>query len=1055
MKSINLWGRIVAVAALLLLVAGGSAFAQLQSGNLYGTVTDDQGAALPGVTVTLSGGGAPQVQVTNAQGAFRFLGLSPGSYDLKAELEGFSTIDYPNITINIGRNTQIEVKLSAAVEDVITVTAESPLLDERRISTGATVSQTELEKIPTSRDPWAVLQTTPGVLTDRINVGGNESGQQSQYVGPGSGGDQAVWSVDGVVITDMAALGSSPAYYDFDSFEEMQVTTGGSDSTIATGGVVLNMVTKRGTNEWRGSGRYYLTDDSNQSDLEFDDSELGQAGDYNSTSRARNFVTGVVTEPGGKHQQASFKQGNRIVDVKDYGAELGGPIVRDRLWVWGSYGRQKVDLLTVSDVSDFTDLETGNLKLNAQIAANNSATAFAINSDKVKIGRNAGPTRPQETTWNQAKFGADPTAYKIEDTHIFSSNFYLTGLYSRVNGGFELVPQGGFEANGPTSYFDESSVWHNTFLLNQTERPQEQYKADASSFFNTGSLSHELKFGAGYREAEVISLTRWGGLGVLYNGPQLFGTTDNVLGAARDGNPDVLNDYTQAYLQDTMTVGNLTLNAGLRYDKQGGENKDVSIRANPHIPDILRSVSFTGGDIGFEWADITPRLGLTYALGAERKTLLRASYSRFADQLGAGTASWLNTTRAPSYAYFYTSNPGSAPGIIPLSDIDLGSGPSFCGRPFCYSGNVNPNNGQLLQSNALDSDLSAPITDEILLGVEHALLPEFVVGLNFTYRQLTGLLEAETLVFDGDPYSDANLQSVGRLHRHSDYVPGYATPFNPLPSGATQRAVVVCNPGSTPTSCFNDPTQRHAETPQHVLPDGTPYALTFWQLRPGVNTRGGSFLENGDREQEYLGTSLVFNKRLANRWMLRGNFSWSDWTWSSIPDSENEDPTLTLGGGTEEGDPVLQGSGTGSGAKGGIYINSEWAYSVNGLYQVAPDRVWGFNVALNLTGRQGYPIPYFQRITTDSNQQNAAVNVQVTDAPDTYRLDDIHMVDARIEKEFTFSDVGLTLGVDCFNLFNEAYVLQRNHRLAQATSDHVREVTSPRVLRLGARISFR
>ena len=242
--------------ALAVLLAAAPAFAQLQTGNLYGTVQDEQGSPLPGVTVTLTGGGAPQVQVTNAQGQFRFLGLGPGSYALKAELEGFSTVDYPNITINVGRNTEIEVTMSGAVEDVITVTAESPLLDERRITTGATVASTELEKIPTARDPWAILQTTPGVLTDRINVGGNESGQQSQYVGPGSGGDQAVWSVDGVVITDMAALGSSPAYYDFDAFEEMQVTTGGSDSTIATGGVVLNMVTKRGTNEWRGSGRY-------------------------------------------------------------------------------------------------------------------------------------------------------------------------------------------------------------------------------------------------------------------------------------------------------------------------------------------------------------------------------------------------------------------------------------------------------------------------------------------------------------------------------------------------------------------------------------------------------------------------------------------------------------------------------------------------------------------------------------------------------------------------------------------------------------------------------
>src|SRR3954470_18804919 len=101
MKSTNLWGRIVAVAALLLLAVGGTAFAQLQTGNLYGSVTDDKGATLPGVTVTLTGQAAPTVQVTNAQGQFRFLGLPPGSYALKAELEGFSTVDYPTIVINV------------------------------------------------------------------------------------------------------------------------------------------------------------------------------------------------------------------------------------------------------------------------------------------------------------------------------------------------------------------------------------------------------------------------------------------------------------------------------------------------------------------------------------------------------------------------------------------------------------------------------------------------------------------------------------------------------------------------------------------------------------------------------------------------------------------------------------------------------------------------------------------------------------------------------------------------------------------------------------------
>jgi hypothetical protein len=1019
MKSSNLWGRIVAVAAMLLVLGGGAAFAQLQTGNLFGTVMDEQGSPLPGVTVTLTGQAAPQVQVTNAQGEFRFLGLSPASYQLKAELEGFSTIEYPNIVINIGRNTTIEVTLASAVEDVITVTAESPLLDERRISTGNTVSQTELEKIPTARDPWAILQSTPGVLTDRINVGGNESGQQSQYVGPGSPGDQAIWSVDGVVITDMAALGSSPAYYDFDSFEEMQVTTGGSDSTIGTGGVVLNMVTKRGTNEWRGTGRYLVADQDWQSDTDISDDDLGQAGPWN----------GSAAVPGG-FSQPEVRQGNRIVTVEDYGAELGGPIVKDRLWVWGAYGLQEVDLLTIADVSDFTELETMNIKFNAQLAPSNSATLFALSSDKVKIGRNAGPFRPQETTWNQSKFGDDPTAAKLEDTHIFSSNFYLTGLYSIVNGGFQLAPQGGTDQ---ATFLDFAGVWHNTFVLYQTERPQEQYKADASSFFNTGSLSHELKFGAGYRKAEVASLSRWGGAGYFISSDYLGGAA-GYLYAARDAFPAATNEYTSVYLQDTLSIGNLTANVGLRYDLQEGVNEARTVQASPIFPDFLPSVTYGGGDAGFEWESIVPRLGLTYALGAERKTLLRASYSQFADQLGIGPTFQLNPLVLPSYVYLYTDPAADGRGDLGRNDIvdnngngvlDLGDSPGF-------GGYYNPLTRGVLGINGVDPNLDPQTTDELLFSVEHALLPEFVVGLNLTYRQISDILESELLVFDGDPYSPENINSIGRVHRASDY---------------EQVTNIPAAPANRP----------------RILPDGTPYNLVYYQLRPGIESRGGTFLENGDREQEYTGASLTFNKRLANRWMLRGNFTWSDWEWSSVPNSELEDPTAFLGGGFE-GEPVMQGSGTGSGSKGAVYINSEWSYSLNGLYQISPDRPWGFNAALSVTGREGYPMAYHERLNPGARAGIPGfTRVQVV-GNDQIRLDDIHILDARVEKEFTFSDFGLTLGVDVFNVLNESYILQRNHRLRVGrsaanplapASDFITESTSPRIFRLGARFSFR
>jgi len=1025
MKNSKVWGRIVAVVAVLLLAGGGAAFAQLQTGSLLGTVVDEQGSALPGVTVTVSGQGAPQVQVTDATGKFHFPSLTPASYKLKAELEGFSTIEYPNVAINIGRNTQIEVTLSAAVEDVITVLGETPLLDERRISTGATVSNTELEKIPTARDPWAVLQSTPGVLTDRINVGGNESGQQSAYVGPGSAGDQAIWAVDGVVITDMAALGSSPAYYDFDSFEEMQVTTGGSDSTIATGGVVLNMVTKRGTNEWRGTGRYIKADKAWQANTSIDKGSLGKAGFFNGGN-------GTTTGPIAGNAQPTIHQGNQIDSVQEYGAELGGPIVKDRLWVWGSYGDQKIDLRTIANVQDLTKLRTENVKFNAQIAANNSATVFGLQSEKKKNGRNAGPFRPQETTWDQSNFGDKPTAAKVEDTHIFNSNFYLTGLYSIVNGGFQLAPEGGLNT---TRFLDIGGVNHNTFYLYQTARPQKQAKLDASSFFNTGNLSHELKFGAGYRIADVESTSRWGGAGYYIDKAYLGSTFPySYLYIARDAHPSARNKYTNLYAQDTLSVGNLTANIGVRWDKQTGVNNPTSIAANPLLPNVMPAVTYGGGDAGFTWNTIVPRLGLTYALGAERKTLLRASYSRFADQLGIGPTFQLNTATASQYAYFYSYLNG--PGTVTVKDIVDQNGDGridandTAGAHF--SGNVNPFTGGLLQSNAVNHDLQPQMTDELLFSVEHALLPEFVVGINATYRKISDILQTNLLVFDGDAYSAANVQSVGRVATRNDY-----------------ELVSLADPAGKP----------------RILPNGQPYTLQYYQLKSGITSRGGTYLYNGGREQEYKGASLTFNKRLANRWMLRGNYSYADWTWSKIPAQDQPDPTHFLGGGYQEGDIVMQGSGTGSGAKGAVYINSKWSYSVNGLYQVAPDRPYGFNFALSLTGRQGYPTPYYERLNNAQRQGIPGfTRVQVVTSSDQFRVDNIRVLDGRLEKEFTFSDFGVTLGVDCFNMFNEGFVQQRNHRLRvplsttnplAPASDWVTEVTSPRIFRLGARFSFR
>jgi hypothetical protein len=189
------------------------ALAQERSGNVFVQAEDTDGVPLPGVTVELSGQGAPQLMVTGPEGQARFLKLDPGRYRLEASLEGFSTFEYPNVTVNVARNTTIAVQLSAAIEEVIVVTAESPLLDERKLSAGTTISQVELEKIPTARDPWAILSQAQGVMVDRINVGGSESGGQSAFRSGAQSKRENDFLIDGVQITDMEGGGSS-TYYD-------------------------------------------------------------------------------------------------------------------------------------------------------------------------------------------------------------------------------------------------------------------------------------------------------------------------------------------------------------------------------------------------------------------------------------------------------------------------------------------------------------------------------------------------------------------------------------------------------------------------------------------------------------------------------------------------------------------------------------------------------------------------------------------------------------------------------------------------------------------------
>lgn len=945
-------------------LAAGPVLAQTQVGNLFGSVVDEQSAALPGVTVTVSGIGAPQVQITNAEGQFRFLGLSPGAYVVKAQLEGFSTVDIPNVVIGLGRNTNLEIKMSAAIEETITVTSEAALVDERATTRGTSLSAASLDSVPTARDPWSLLTLAPGVQVDRINVGGNESGQQSAFLGPGSAGTENVFAVDGVVLTDMAAVGASATYFDFGAFEEVQLTVSAADVSVATAGVTVNQVTKRGTNDWRFEGRYLRTDGELQS------------------------------EP-------TVANGNKIDSVEEYGANVGGPLVRDRLWIWGSYGESDINNLAPAPTGsgrllDRTQLEDFNTKLNFQATPRTSGVLHYWTNDKLKFGRVfTFLGNPQvESTHDQT---TPSDIWKVEVTQLVGSNMVVTGLYSRDDGAFTLTPKGGLDAN---VFTDGNNILQGSSFNFAQDAIIEQGRVDANYHVATDNSDHDLKFGIGFREQENTSGTTWPrGKNVFF----LDGETALVR-FNRSRQLAVKTGYDSAWVQDTIALDRWTITGGLRYDKQSGENLASVSPANNQAQGLIPELRFPGNDAGgFEWETVVPRLSASYAIGENRETLARATFSQYAQQLSQGRISFVNPAGGYSYAYFYFTD---ANGNLVLDPNETDS------LYFGYTSGIDPSNpSSLVSVNVNDPNLDPAITDEITLGLEHSFSGDFAMGLTATWRNTSDVIESRGLVTDASgrtrPWTRADFEIKGTA------------------GGAA---------GVT-------------------LPNGEVRRVPVWGLKDGIDPVFGSFVTNGDSDHEYLGVSANFTKRLNNRWSARGHFTVSDWNWNIGPDSLlHDDPTNTTGDGISAGggdDTYVEAS---AGAKSDVFVGSNWSFNLNGMYQVAPDKPWGFNIAASVTGREGYSTPPVFR---QSRGSLGRVLVELSNNVDEFRHDDVIMLDARLEKEFHTGDLTWLVGIDGFNLTNENYVLQRDRRFDLGNANNVRERISPRVFRAGLTLRYR
>jgi hypothetical protein len=959
---------------------------------------------MPGVTVTLTGDqlAQPLVSTTTATGSYQFPRLPVGTYNVTFELTGFRKVVREGVRVSIGAALQIDQQLEiSTVEETVTVTGETPVVDTKTTTAKTTFDLETLQNIPSARDPWVMLERVPNITMDRINVGGSQSGQQSGYISRGSSTGNNKWSMDGVDITDMSATGASPIYYDFDMLQEMSVTTGGADASQQTGGVGINFVTKSGTNVFRGTGRLFNTNERFQADN----------------------VTAEIREAGAG-------SGNPIQNINDFGIESGGPLKKDRLWIWGSYGRQDInvgvvgfyedtptcrpegvrtaDIPKVLDTdtlrsclaSDNTLLNNYNVKLTAVPFTNNRLNFQNTWAEKVRNARDASDTRPIETAYRQkavdSAFGTfgwitgPSPIWKLSDQHVFSDRFLAEIQLAHIGNNFTLTFQEPGQRDIQPTFDIPTGIWGRSYNESVFMRPTESIDL-TSTYFLPDRLGGDHSFKAGYRMrwARGESINHYGGNAVARFESGVAAEAD----VYRDGWTDYKLDTHAIYVQDTYTRNRMTLNLGVRWDRQTDEALPTTVPASPILPDIMPAIEFPGADSNVVWNDISPRLGLNYDLRGDGRTVLRTSYSMYFGQMGPGQLAG-NLVAISQVFVRYPWADVNGDGSVQGNELDTSD---FITKSSAF----DPDDPTAFSSpGTVDPDVKNDRTREFIAGFQHELARNIGVEVNYIWRKYDRFAWDDRVDFSS-----------------SDFVEHTLDPAN-------CSAAATCGPIS------------------YFVPTISQPAEFVYTNQP-------------DRYRNYNGVELALAKRYSDRWMGNLSFAFNDAKdyWDSP--AAYEDPTNIDKTNGHEYAPQSGGSGIDN-----IYTNAKWLVKASGMYSLP----WfGMNVAGSAQFRQGYPFPRAMQVTNRGGGLGTAT-ILLEPLGDT-RLPNVSVFDFRVDKVVRIGGFQFIPSMDVFNVTNSNTVQSQrrimysyNHATgigsSPANANLISSIISPRIIRFGVKMEW-
>ena len=714
------WTKVTALVAVALIVASG-AFAQT-SGRITGTVKDSNGAALPGVALTAAGPTLPGnvTAVSDNDGTFRLLSLPPGMYTVTAALDGFNTVEQRDVRVGIDRTVTLELTMTAAFAGELTVLGEAPVVDTTKATSGISVSAETFDKLPLTRDFYAVAQVATGASTDASGTSFyGSTGAENQYVIEGLNTTGVETGVEGKTLN-------------FDFIQEVEVKTGGLPAEYGrlTGGLI-NAITKSGGNEFKGDVFGFYEGGSLQSD--------------DSTAPDRpDWATTVVN----------------LDNRAEYGFDLGGYFVKDKLWFFGAYNRVErtdnsviINELTAPGspgVGDEVPLDrTSDLyagKLTWRINSNNNMSASIFGDPETREGNVFTISGPSSTWDGKRKLGSDDYVGRYDG--VFGGSWVIEALYGKHK---EKDSTSGPGKSEPL-YIDTRptgpDAWTGGFGFHQDQTfDREVWKADISKFLG----NFEIKFGGDQETTNAVNNNWNGGAGQriyifqladgtpyyrhrfyvndLAPGYNRADSSTWQIAAPLTSEPESVS--TALYAQASWKVmPNFTLNFGYRWEQQEVKGRDGSTAIK--LDD-----------------NYSPRVAFVWDPTANGRSKLFGSWGRYYENVPMDINIRAFGGEVQCFCYNFSPDPAN------------------------YQPDPNARSSSLLGgAEPVDPSLKGQYIDEFLLGYEYEIAPNFAIGIQGTKRDLGRVIE-DFLLPSGDYFiANPGEGSLGQFMTfYYDYMP--------------------------------------------------------------------------------------------------------------------------------------------------------------------------------------------------------------------------------------------------------------------------------------------